>query len=94
MSWPSLHFFKPFTIETDTSINGLGGVLLHPIAYASSSLAPAERNYSITELEALAVVWEITRLHHYLYGQSVTVLTDHAAVRAVPETPNPSANHA
>ena len=89
-------------METDASINGLGAVLqqkqddskLHPVAYASRSLTDAERNYSITELEVLAVVWALTRFHSYLYGQSVTVVTDHTAVKAVLETPNPSAKHA
>ena len=95
-------FDKPFTVETDASINGLGAVLqqsqddgqLHPVAYASRSLTAAERNYSITEMEVLAVVWALTKFHPYIYGQSVTVITDHAAVRAVLETPNPSAKHA
>ena len=93
---------RDFTVETDASISGIGAVLsqrqdegkLHPVAYASRSLSAAERNYSVTELETLAVVWALTRFHHYLYGQSVTVITDHAAVRAVLETPNPSCKHA
>ena len=67
---------------------------LHPMAYASRSLTEAERNYGINELEVLAVVWALTRFHSYLYGQSVTIVTDHATVRAVLETPNPSAKHA
>ena len=86
LAYPS--FDKPFTVETDASISGLGAVLsqtqgdtkLHPVAYASRSLSTAERNYSVTELETLAVVWALTRFHSYLYGQSVTVVTDHAAV--------------
>ena len=100
LAYPS--FDKPFTVETDASISGLGAVLsqvqedkkLHPVAYASRSLSNAERNYSVTELETLAVVWALTRFHSYLYGQSVTVVTDHAAVRAILETPNPSGKHA
>ena len=67
---------------------------LHPVAYANRSLSVAERNYSVTELETLAVVSALTRFHSYLYGQFVTVITDHAAVRAVLETPNPSCKHA
>ena len=100
LAYPS--FGKPFTVETDTSISGLGAVLsqtqgdtkLHPVAYASRSLSTAEWNYSVTEPETLAVVWVLTRFHSYLYGQSVTVVTDHAAVRAILETPNPSCKHA
>ena len=95
-------FGKPFTLETDTSISGIGAVLsqeqddrrLHPIAYASRSLSSVECNYSITELETLAVVWAVTHFHSYLYGYSVTILTDHTAVKAVLETPNPSRKHA
>ena len=89
-------------METDASVQGLGVVLsqlqsdarLHPVAYASRSLTPAEANYSITELETLAVAWTITYFHAYLYGHCVTVYTDHTAVKAVLETPNPSGKHA
>jgi len=100
LAYPS--FDKPFTVETNACIDEMGAVLqqkqddskLHPGAFISRSLTPAERNYGITELEVLAVVWALTRFHSYLYGQSVTVITDHAAVRAVLETLNPSAKHA
>ena len=95
-------FEKPFVLETDTSIEGLGAVLsqsqedslLHPVAFASRSLTSAERNYSITELETLTVVWAITHFVPYLYGHDVTVLTDHTAVKAILQTPNPSGKHA
>ena len=100
LAYPS--FDKPYMVETDASICGLGAVVskiqddakLHPIAYASRSLTAAERNYSITELETLAVVWALTRFHSYFYGKSVTVITDHAAVKAFLETPSPSGKHA
>ena len=32
--------------------------------------------------------------HKYLYGRNITVFTDHAAVKAVLQTPNPSSKHA
>ncbi len=35
----------------------------------------------------------ITHFHSHLYGHSVTVYTDHTAVKAVLETPNPSGRH-
>ena len=95
-------FQREFVLETDASIQGIGAVLgqsqddktLHPIAYASRALSAAEKHYSITELEILAVVWAITHFHHHLYGNVVTVYTDHVAVKAVLETPNPTGKHA
>ena len=65
-----------------------------PVAYASQSLTAAERNYGITELETLAVVWALTHFHSYLYGQEVTVFTDHSAVKSILNAPNPSGKHA
>jgi hypothetical protein len=44
----------------DASYLGVSGVLMqqgHPIAFESRKLTPAERNYSPTELEMLAVVY-------------------------------------
>ena len=95
-------FKKPFILETDASIKGLGAILsqiqddskLHPLAYASRSLSQSEKNYAITELETLAVVWAVTHFRYYLYGNEVTVITDHAAVKAVLGTPNLNGKHA
>ena len=56
------------------------------IAYTlwpSRSVLAVEANYAITNLETLAVVWAITHFRYYLYGHNVTVITDHAAVKAV-----------
>ena len=66
----------------------------HPVAYASRSLTAAERNYGITELETLGVVWAVTHFHSYLYSQEVTVFTDHSAVKSILNAPNPSGKHA
>ena len=96
------NFDLPFVLETDTSIQGLGAILsqkqpdgqLHPVAYASCALLPAERNYSISELETLAVVWAIQYFHAYLYSHQVTVITDHSAVKAILQTPSPNGKHA
>ena len=50
------------------------------IAYGGRKLLPAEKNYSVTEREALAVVAGIKHYQHYLYGAHFKVLTDHSAV--------------
>ena len=60
-------FSTEFLLETDASGTRLGAVLAQkqqdgttrPIAFASRSLEPHERNYAVTELEALAVVWSV-----------------------------------
>ena len=95
-------FSRDFIIETDASKHGLGAILsqhqednrLHPIAYASRSVSASEANYAITNLETLAVVWAITHFRYYVYGHNVTVITDHAAVKAVLGTPNLTGQHA
>ena len=100
LAYPS--FDQEFILETDASIQGLGAVLsqkrtdnrLHLVAYASRALSPPEKNYGITDLETLAVVWAMSHFRHYLYGNGVTVYTDHTAVKSVLESPNPTGKHA
>ena len=58
---------------------------MHLIGFSSHSLKDAEQSqqyYSISELEALTVVWATSLYYAYLYGQLVTVLTDHATIKA------------
>lgn len=81
------HFNAELSIclATDASAYGLGAVLSHhmpngeerPIAFASRTLSPAERNYSQLEKEALSIFFGIKKFHQYIYGRSFTLLTDH-----------------
>lgn len=48
-----------------------------PVAYGSRSLTTAERNYSQTDREALAVVFGLKKFHHYIYGRNIKIYTDH-----------------
>ena len=91
------NFEKPFIIYTDASTYTLGAILSqkdeqkreHVIAYASWTLNKHERNYGVTELECLAVVWAVKHFHHYLHEQKFTVVTDHAALRYLKNMTNP-----
>lgn len=81
-----------YGLETDASTIGLGARLYqfdeenindkkHNIAFASRSLKPAEKNYTITELEGLALAWALKKFRLILEGRRVHVSTDHSALR-------------
>lgn len=81
-------FDNDFTLQTDGSNEGLGATLLQTdkegkttvICYLSRSLAPAEKKWTTTEIEALAVIWACDTLRHYLIGKKFLIETDHAAL--------------
>lgn len=78
---------REFVIQTDASDLGLGAILLQehggalrPIAFASRSLTPAERNYSVTEKECLAIVFALRKFDYYIDGVAFVIETDHMAL--------------
>lgn len=73
----------PLKLSTDASPHGVAAILAHvidgferPIAYASRTLSPAERNYSQLEREALAIMFGVKRFHKYVYGRKFVLVTD------------------
>jgi transposase InsO family protein len=91
-------YSKSFEVHTDASNYGVGAMLTqsidgkeHPIAYMSRSLTPAEKNFSITEREALAVIVALEHWRCYLEnGQPFTVFTDHSALKWFLSINNPT----
>jgi len=81
-------FTLPFELYVDASDDALGMVLGQiqngrevVISYSGRKLLPAEKNYSVTEREALAAVACVKYFQPYLYGRKFTIHTDHNAVR-------------
>jgi hypothetical protein len=86
---PVLKYFdldSDITISVDASSEGLGACLLQgnqPVAYASRALNRAERNCAQIEKEMLAIVFGATMFHQYIYGNTVTVETDHKPLESL-----------
>ena len=90
-------FKKPFLLETDASIEGLGTILsqkqddnrYHPVAYTSWFLKGGELKYHSSKLEFLALKWAITdQFKEYLQYQPFLVKTNNNPLIYVLLTPN------
>lgn len=81
------NYSEPYILQTDASRDSVGMVLAQVqdsservIAYAGKRLSPNEKNYSTTEIEALAVIEGLKHFDPYLRGNHVTIVTDHSAL--------------
>jgi hypothetical protein len=72
---------EPFELYTDASDDAIGAVLLQfqrPVYFFSKKFDKAQKNYTVSEKEALAIVWTLHHLRQVLLGSPVTVYTDHS----------------
>jgi len=71
-------------LHVDASDQGIAAVLLqkvndamHPVCYVSRTLTKAEKNYGVGEKEGLAIVWSLTYLRSYIWGEHIKIFSDH-----------------
>ena len=77
----------PFEVMCDASDLAIGAVLgqredgkPHVVYYASKTLNEAQRNYTTTKKELLAVVYALDKFRAYLVGADIVIFTDHSAL--------------
>ena len=63
---------------------------IHPVAYASRLVDKHEKNYGISKLETLGLVWAVRHFRPYLLEHPCMVFTDHAACLSILNTAKPS----
>jgi hypothetical protein len=92
-SLPTLWRFdlqRPIVLSVDASPTALGAVLLQEaqsVAYSSTSLTPTQKRYCQIEKELLAVQFSLMQFRKYVYGQHVTVETDHKTLIGLVDKP-------
>ncbi len=78
MAYPD--YSEVFDIYTDASSKQLGAVITQknrPIAFFSWKLSVAQRKYSVTKTELLAIVETLKEFKGMLWGQPIKMFTDH-----------------
>jgi len=78
---------RPAMIETDASDFAIGAVLsqkfedgnIHPCAFLSKKMSPAQFNYDVFDKEMLAIVYALQKWRHYALGTpyKITIFSDH-----------------
>lgn len=87
---------KAFHVYCNASTIVVGSTLCYPtndggrdhlIAFASKQLSTAERNYTTTERECLAMIFLVKKYCHYLLLNKVVFLVDHMAIKFLVNKP-------
>jgi hypothetical protein len=63
------------------------GDIDHPIEFSNRNLSTAERNYTMTKREGLAMVYALQKFRHYLLGWNFKMFIDHFALKYLVNKP-------
>ncbi|CAB1120470.1 unnamed protein product [Ectocarpus sp. CCAP 1310/34] len=83
---------RPLRLCSDACIDGFGATLeqeqqldgtVRPIVYISRATVPAERNWTVLDLEASSIVWATKRLRGYLWSTKIVIHSDHKALKSI-----------
>lgn len=81
---------KEIIVAADASPYGVGACMSHvvngvekPVLFASSTLSPAEKNYSQPQREALSIIFALKKFYKYIYGKKFTILSDAQSLRDI-----------
>jgi hypothetical protein len=81
-------FKRQFILTTDASFSGIAYILSQKddsnreqvICYGGRSLHPNEINWTVSEIECLAIVEGVKHYHTYLAGSEFEIVSDHSAL--------------
>ena len=86
LAFPNMQ--KDFILTTDACVSGIAYILSqlddqqreHIICYGGRGLRASEVNWTVTELECLAIIEGTRAYHPYLAGRHFTIITDHVSL--------------
>jgi len=89
------YWTKELHVHVDASFIAMGATLAqegegdidHPMAFSSRKLSTAEKNYTTTEREGLAMVYALQKYRHYLLGEHFRMDTDHFSLKYLVNKP-------
>lgn len=82
-------FDRPFFLQCDASDYAVGSVLFQKrpdgsevvISYFSKKMSDAQKKYTVTEKEALAVLLSVEKFRCFIEGTHFYVISDHASLQ-------------
>jgi hypothetical protein len=89
---------KPFVIYCDSSNFSVGSCLAQnidgrdcPVAFASAKLTKTQQGWSTIEKEAYAALWSLQKYKQWIFGNTVTLHSDHNPITFLTDTTPKSA---